>query len=60
MHTLTFVLYSDDGGETIHSDVEEFNEKMKTVAEKLNLKAHMAGMGTQKKLIYGPSDIEVK
>ncbi len=32
---------------------------MKTVGEKLNLKGHVAGLGHQKKEIYGPTDIEV-
>lgn len=51
---------SDDGGETVHNEVEDLNEKMRLVAEKLNLKGHMAGMGSQKKFIYGPTDIEVR
>jgi hypothetical protein len=51
---------SDDGGESVHNEVDEMNEKMRIVAEKLNLKGHMAGMGTQKKFIYGPTDIEVR
>lgn len=32
------LLNSDDGGETVHADVEELNEKMKMVAQKLSLK----------------------
>jgi hypothetical protein len=32
---------------------------MKTVGEKLNLKEHFAGLGRQRKNIFGPTDMEI-
>lgn len=45
---------SNDGGATVHKDVEEFNSKMKFIGERLNLRGHtVAGMTN----MYGPGDI---
>lgn len=51
---------SDDGGQEVHVDDPLMNQKMEQAAEKMNLKGHMAGMGKDKKFIYGPTDIEVR
>lgn len=49
---------SSDSGQTIHADVEELNEKMQSAAERTNLKGHVTGHGKNKKIVYGPGDIE--
>jgi len=42
----------------VHVDDPCMSEKMEQAARKMNLKGHMAGIGDEKKLIYGPTDIE--
>ena len=49
---------SNDGGQKVHVDDPCMSEKMEQAARKMNLKGHMAGLGPEKKLIYGPTDIE--
>ncbi len=47
---------SNDAGKTVHDD-ESVVEIMKKAASLLKLKGHL--VGSSKKLIYGPGDIEV-
>lgn len=49
---------SNDGGLSIHADDPLMNHMMKRAAKKLNIKGHVAGRSTDKKFIYGPTDIE--
>ncbi|KYR00520.1 Histidine kinase A [Tieghemostelium lacteum] len=53
----TIVYGSSDGGTTVHSDSEIFNQRMKEAARILNLKGHMVGRD-QQKLLYSCGDIE--
>lgn len=43
----------------MYGDDPEICDIMKTVGEKLNLKEHNAGLGSHKRKIYGPTDIEI-
>ncbi|PRP86399.1 hypothetical protein PROFUN_05318 [Planoprotostelium fungivorum] len=48
---------SDDGGMNVHAEDEELNEKMELAGKRLGLCGHVTGT-RQKKVIYGPGDIE--
>jgi len=48
---------SDDGGKTVHADIPELNEIMKTVGNRLNLKGHWTGLNVRQ-FIYGAGDVE--
>lgn len=49
---------SDDCGKTVHADNPEFNQVMKQVAAKINLKGHVTGCGPSSRYLYAPGDIE--
>ncbi|EFA85283.1 Histidine kinase A [Heterostelium album PN500] len=53
----TIVYGSSDGGITVHSDNELFNQKMKKSASILNIKGHVVGRDTPK-LLHSCGDIE--
>ena len=49
---------SSDGGKNIMASDEELNICMTRAAQKLNIKAHMAGVHASRKILHGPADIE--
>ena len=49
---------SNDGGEICHDSNLEFNERMKTLAQKLNLAGHWVHARKEKKFLYCCGDIE--
>jgi Clustered mitochondria len=49
---------SDDGGKTVHADVDEVNRLVEVCATRLNLKGHWVGFN-EKKFLHLPGDIEV-
>eukprot|EP01103_Thecamoeba_quadrilineata_P005102 TRINITY_DN14950_c0_g1_i1.p1 TRINITY_DN14950_c0_g1~~TRINITY_DN14950_c0_g1_i1.p1 ORF type:complete len:1069 (+),score=222.14 TRINITY_DN14950_c0_g1_i1:25-3231(+) len=54
----TIVYGSCVGGNEVHADLPEMNEIMERCGRILNLKGHMAGIGRDKKFMYGPCDLE--
>ncbi|PRP89297.1 hypothetical protein PROFUN_02171 [Planoprotostelium fungivorum] len=49
---------SNDAGATIHADDEVLNEKIEEACRRLNLRAHTSGLREDKKVVYGPGDME--
>jgi hypothetical protein len=55
----SLVYGSGDQCQTVHSDDPECNRLIAIAGERLNLKSHVVGSGSQSKSLYGPGDIEV-
>ncbi|ELR14246.1 uncharacterized protein ACA1_082190 [Acanthamoeba castellanii str. Neff] len=53
----TLAYGSADGGNTVHSGIQELNKRIKVVSTVLNLKGHWAGLA-QKRFLYTCCDIE--
>eukprot|EP00339_Tiarina_fusa_P030413 CAMPEP_0117014872 /NCGR_PEP_ID=MMETSP0472-20121206/11985_1 /TAXON_ID=693140 ORGANISM="Tiarina fusus, Strain LIS" /NCGR_SAMPLE_ID=MMETSP0472 /ASSEMBLY_ACC=CAM_ASM_000603 /LENGTH=550 /DNA_ID=CAMNT_0004718541 /DNA_START=963 /DNA_END=2618 /DNA_ORIENTATION=- len=54
----TLVYGSADAGNVVYSSLEAMNDVMHQCGKVLNLKGHLAGIGEDKKFIYGPCDLE--
>ena len=54
----TLVYGSADGGQAVWTSLKAMNDVMKQCSKVLNLKGHLAGVGADKKFIYGPCDLE--
>ena len=54
----TLIYGSSDGGKLVFSSLPIMNNIMKQCGKILNLKGHLAGIGKEKKFIYGPCDLE--
>lgn len=56
----TIVYGTSDGGGSIHASNEQFNAKMKAVAEHINLKPHTVSSADKSysRMLYGPADLE--
>ena len=54
----TLVYGSSDGGQIVCSSFQAMNDVMRQCGKVLNLKGHLAGVGENKKFIYGPCDLE--
>eukprot|EP00012_Vannella_robusta_P006108 CAMPEP_0206200834 /NCGR_PEP_ID=MMETSP0166-20121206/11140_1 /ASSEMBLY_ACC=CAM_ASM_000260 /TAXON_ID=95228 /ORGANISM="Vannella robusta, Strain DIVA3 518/3/11/1/6" /LENGTH=753 /DNA_ID=CAMNT_0053619297 /DNA_START=317 /DNA_END=2574 /DNA_ORIENTATION=- len=54
----TLVYGSSDAGRVVCSSLEAMNDIMRQCGKVLNLKGHLAGVGEEKKFIYGPCDLE--
>jgi hypothetical protein len=56
----TLVYGSDNGGNSIHADNNEFNRRMKKSAKLLNICSHYVwdARGTKQRKLYAPVDCE--
>ena len=54
----TLVYGSSDAGKVVCTSLDVMNDVMRQCGKVLNLKGHLAGIGKDKKFIYGPCDLE--
>lgn len=54
----SIVYGSSNGGITMHNSVPQVSELMKQAALRLNIKGHIAGLGSSQTFLHSPADIE--